>query len=143
MSRGHGQLARRWPRGVWLVAVCAGWSALCGDVQVRPLLDRPARLLASDVSLREALEALQRASGVELTYGPDLLPEGHRVSCDCKAVSVAEALDRLLADTGLGYRVKDRKVIVGRWPAGAACVPDGRWRCCAVARRGPGRTGSA
>jgi hypothetical protein len=79
------------------------------------LLDRSARLAIRDVPLEKALVLLQRSSGVSLVFSPDLLPRDRLVSCDCRTRSVAQALDQLLRDTELKYRLADRKVVIGRW----------------------------
>lgn len=123
---------RQWPKILVLAAAVVGWMPLTADAQTR-LLDRPARLEVHDVPLERALVMLQRTSGVELAYSPDLLPEDRRVSCDCRNATVAGALDRLLADTGLEYRGLDRKVVIGRWrtvpgtKAGACGPQSGSW----------------
>jgi hypothetical protein len=83
------------------------------------MLDRPARLDVRDVPLEKALVLLQRASGVALAYSPDLVPDERRVSCACRGVTVAQALDRLLEGTGLRYRLGDDNVVIGRWKGAA------------------------
>lgn len=125
---------RRWPKVLGLAVAVVGWTPLTADAQTR-LLDRPARLEVRNVPLERALVMLQRASGVELAYSPDLLPPDRRVTCECRDATVAVALDRLLAETGLEYRGLDRKVVIGRWRTGpgpgteaGACGPrSGPW----------------
>lgn len=108
------------PRASWIALAIGIAGALGGVAQASAqatgtLLDRPARLDVRDVPLEKALVLLQRASGVSLAYSPDLLPEEHRVSCPCKGMTVAQALDRVLKGTGLRYRLGDQNVVIGRW----------------------------
>jgi hypothetical protein len=132
---------RQWSKVLGLSVAVVGWTPPSVSAQTR-LLDRPARLEVRDVPLERALVMLQRASGVELAYSPDLLPEDRRVSCDCRNATVAGALDRLLADTGLEYRGLDGKVVIGRWRTGSrtkaeACDPrSGSWFVSACGWRG-------
>ena len=71
------------------------------------LLSRTARLeLASD-RIAPALDALMRSAGVRIAYSESLLPRDHRVTCRCADVSVAAALDSLLA--GLAYQWSEAK----------------------------------
>jgi hypothetical protein len=66
-------------------------------------LDRIAGLDLQDEPLENALRQLQRVTGVSLVFSPDLLPRNLRVSCSCARATVAQALDEILADTGLGF----------------------------------------
>lgn len=74
-------------------------SMTSGEVNV---LDRAARLQVEGVMLDQALQALDAHSGVGLIYSPTRLPAG-AVSCDCRQLTVRQALDRLLRDTGMNY----------------------------------------
>ncbi len=62
----------------------------------RSVLDAPANLDVNHLLLEEALQRLQATSGVAIAYSPSLLPRGHRVSCACEALTVAEAASILL-----------------------------------------------
>jgi TonB-linked SusC/RagA family outer membrane protein len=77
-------------------------------------LDRPARLVVENVPLPQGLAALQEQSGVPLAYSATLMAGTGLVSCRCAAVTVREALDRMLADTGFGYETIGRQVVVRR-----------------------------
>lgn len=68
------------------------------------MLERRARLEVRDISLEQALVELYERSGVPVSFSPSLLPKKARVSCACGSVTVREALNRLLEDTGLHYR---------------------------------------
>lgn len=84
-----------------------GIALLRGQVGVDPepgsLLATPARLTVNELPLPEALSRLAERSRVRIAFSPALLPEDHRVRCDCADLSTARALDRLLMGTGLGY----------------------------------------
>lgn len=62
---------------------------------LRPL-DRPARLSVDDVPLTEGLRELHQRSGIALAYSPSLMPSARRVSCDCRGITVRDALARML-----------------------------------------------
>ena len=98
-------------------------ALLTGRIGVAPepgsLLAAPARVTVSGLPLREALSRLAERSRVEVAFSPSLLPAGRRVDCECVAVSVARALDRLLAGTDLGYvEVGSQVVLVPRAATG-------------------------
>ncbi len=82
--------------------------------QTRPsLLARPARLHIEGVGVEEAIRALQRHSGISMAYSSDLLPSDRRVSCRCDSLTVREALDTILAGTGLRYQEGRRQIFIG------------------------------
>lgn len=66
-------------------------------------LDRAAGLEVVDEPLGRALLLLQQATGISLVFSPDLLPPDILVSCSCSRSTVAEALERILAGTGLDF----------------------------------------
>ncbi len=91
-------------------------ALLRGQVGVDPepgsLLAAPARLAVSRLPLADALTRLAERSRLQIAFSPTLLPEGHRVDCDCAALSTARALDQLLAGTDLGYVELGSQVVV-------------------------------
>ena len=76
------------------------------------LLERPARLDVRGASLNDALRELQRRSGVALAFSPDHLTGRDPVSCACLDATVAQALDTLLAGTGLRYLVTGNRLVI-------------------------------
>jgi len=76
------------------------------------LLDRPARLRVSDVSLADALGELERRSGVPLAYSPSLLPNERSLRCTCDDATIGQALQQLLAAVPFTFRETDGQVIV-------------------------------
>jgi len=77
-----------------------------------PLLEIPANLEVADVTLVEALEALETSARVSLAYSPGLLPGGRHVSCDCGVTTLGEALDLLLQGTGLRFTTVREQVLI-------------------------------
>ncbi len=75
-------------------------------------LARVARLNVQNLSLGTALLHLRQRSGVDLAFSTRAIPSSHRVSCECTSVTVAEALDRMLAGTFLNYSELDGQVII-------------------------------
>src|SRR5262245_22012437 len=63
------------------------------------LLERPARLQVSNLSLEEALKRLAERSAVDLAFSPTRIPRDLKVSCPCREVNVTRALDLMLART--------------------------------------------
>ncbi|MCY3943297.1 MAG: TonB-dependent receptor [Gemmatimonadetes bacterium] len=104
-------------------------ALLRGQVGVDPepgsLLAAPARLAVSRLPLADALTRLAKRSRLQIAFSPTLLPEGHRVDCDCTALSTARALDQLLAGTDLGYVELGSQVVVV--PRQAPEVPGAYW----------------
>lgn len=76
------------------------------------LLRQPARLMIERVFLVDALEQLSERSGVPLAYSRSLLPQHRRISCFCEELTVAEALDLILADLPLGYASAVGQVVI-------------------------------
>jgi hypothetical protein len=76
------------------------------------LLDRPAQLEVENVTLEDALLLLQRQSGVTIAFGPEFLPADRRVECDCRHLTVRQALERLLAGLPLEVRVTRTQVLL-------------------------------
>jgi len=80
--------------------------------ETEPLLDRPARLVVRDATLSRALNELRQSSGVPIAFSDNLLPPNERRSCDCRYLTVAKALDRLIEGTGLRYVVIETQVLI-------------------------------
>jgi len=78
----------------------------------RPLTQRVSFTLR-DVPLDSALNALAR-SGVPLIYQTDLVEKRAVVSCNCRGVTAAEALDQILGEGGLEYEVLGSGEVVVR-----------------------------
>jgi len=74
-------------------------------------LERPARLQVQEELRVDALRLLQEKASVPLVYSPDLLPRD-RVSCDCADLTVAQALEVLLAGTDLTFRATRTQVLI-------------------------------
>ena len=91
-------------------------AALRGETGVDPdpgsLLATVSMLSVEGAPLGEALARLAERSRVQIAFSPSLLPAGLRVDCDCAALNLARTLDRLLADTGLGYVELGSQVVV-------------------------------
>jgi TonB-dependent starch-binding outer membrane protein SusC len=114
------------PLHAQLVSALPPLPASVVETQGEAPLDRLARLTISEVSLLEALDQLQRSSGVALAYSRTLLPLMQEVSCDCSGSRVADALDHLLKGTGLTYMVLDQQVVIAPAPYAppAAVAPE-------------------
>lgn len=77
------------------------------------LLDQPARLDVSEVTLSVALTRLAAQSGVAVGFSPSMLRADTRtVACRCMSRTVAEALDLLLAGLPVRYEERDQQVVV-------------------------------
>ena len=95
-----------------LAAAQSSGTGGLAQAEARTLLARPALLHVEHVPLAEALDELARAANVALAYSPSLLPVRTRVSCACRAVSVGEALAKILLGTGVTYREGNGEVIL-------------------------------
>ena len=87
-----------------------------GRVGIEPepgsLLASPARLTVERLPLAHALARLSERARVRIAFSPALLPADHLVDCDCAALVLARALDRILEGTGLGYAELGSQVVV-------------------------------
>ncbi len=89
---------------------------LKGEFGIRPapgsLLSTVSSLSIERIPIATALSRLAESSQVRIAFSPSLLPHGLRVDCDCVTMNVAQALDRLLAGTDLGYVELASQVVV-------------------------------
>ena len=92
------------------------------------LLAGPARLEVARLPLADALARLSQRAGVQVAFSPSLLPVGHRVACECGDLNMAGALDRLLADTDLGYVELGPQIVVVPKATPEVPQPDGSAR---------------
>lgn len=77
------------------------------------ILERPARLVVSEIRLDDALVRLSEASGTVVAFSPSLIKGTARlVSCDCAELSVSQALDRLLVGTRVEYTIVSDQVVL-------------------------------
>lgn len=96
--------------------LCLGLGPFSPVAAQQTILDRPAGLRVSGVSVEAALIQLQASSGVQIAYSRELLPADRAVSCECETVSVRVALSHLLGNTELAYRVLGDQVLIIRMP---------------------------
>ncbi|MCY4399284.1 MAG: TonB-dependent receptor [Gemmatimonadetes bacterium] len=92
------------------VAVLTGETGV--DPQPGSLLAAPAGLSIRRTPLAQALTRLAEFSQIQIAFSPSLLPPNLRVDCDCADLNIARALDRLLADTKLGYLELGSQIII-------------------------------
>lgn len=91
--------------------------AMSGDLESNrsTLLERPAKLVLRDVTLAIALHRLAEASGVPVAFSPTLVAADSRpVECECREVTVRQALDRMLSGSEFRYRELRGEVLVFR-----------------------------
>ena len=75
-----------------------------------PPLDRIVGLELEQIPLRDALNQIQRATGVSLVYSPDFVPVNRTVSCPCGDKTLRESLEILLQGTNLTFDALDNQV---------------------------------
>ena len=111
------------------LSLVASVAAAQSESQGEPaLLSAPARLVVENVSLETALRQLSAVSGVQLDFSPSGLSTRSAVRCDCARATVREALETLLAGTGLRYTALRQHILIARAPrtAGAPADQPGR-----------------
>jgi len=87
---------------VRLCAAQAGASAVVLQSAAPPSpLDRTVTLALERVSLKDALDAVARQTGVRIAFSRRMVPLNRPVSLRLGAVSVGTALDELLQGTGV------------------------------------------
>ncbi len=91
------------------------------------LMDRPANVEVSNVTLETGLTLLSQRSSVPIAFSPDLTRAVHPVSCSCADLTVREALDSLLATTDFEYEEMRARIVV-RPKEGVSSGRDGRRR---------------
>ena len=104
-------------------------TALRGETGVDPapgtLLATAARFSIQRALLPDALVLLSERANVQIAFSPSLLPAGLRVDCDCATANMAQALDRILADTDFGYVELGSQVIILPKAGTDTTLPDG------------------
>jgi TonB-dependent SusC/RagA subfamily outer membrane receptor len=108
--------------GVTLVFVAGGASTALSQTVAdapgvpqrnKPVLELASRFAVQEVPLAVALEELAASSGVVVAFSPSLVWEnGSRVSCDCRKLTVGQALDQLIASTPFAYAEMRGQVVV-------------------------------
>ncbi|MQA90585.1 MAG: SusC/RagA family TonB-linked outer membrane protein [Gemmatimonas sp.] len=86
-------------------------TGFAARLDVQNPLGLTAKLLVDEVPLSAALTTLAENSGVTLVYSPSRLPT-YLVTCECYALPVGEALNRLLLDGQMQYSVHGQNVVV-------------------------------
>ena len=112
MKRGRGG-RRPWPRALTVASVFLLGSGAGGNASAQvgtPPLDRVVGLELERVTLREALNQLQRATGASLIYSPDFVPVNREVSCPCTERTLRESLELLLRGTNLTFDALENQV---------------------------------
>ena len=82
---------------------------------------RRIRLDLENTPLASALGEIARLGQLRLTYSPDVLPAGHRVSLRADSLAAGEALQRALHGTGLEVRVSAGGDATGFRASRSAC----------------------
>lgn len=72
----------------------------------------PLTLRFENNSLPEAFQKTSLATGLSFSYDPSILPVDKSVTALFEKASLAEVMEYLLKDTGLGYLVVDRRIII-------------------------------
>ncbi len=83
-----------------------------GRARASSLLEQPAHLKVEQALLPAALDELHRRSGVVLAFSPSLLPANLRVTCECEARTVGEALEQILGRTSFQYSELGSQVVI-------------------------------
>jgi hypothetical protein len=104
-------------RPLALAAAVVVIQATTASAQTQPadssLLERRANLDIRAVPLEIALRNLSLRARIPIAFSPDIVSRPAPVSCHCLDVTVGDALDTLLQDTGLLYAEIAGNVIVG------------------------------
>jgi TonB-dependent SusC/RagA subfamily outer membrane receptor len=92
------------------------------DVRNASALRRRVSLTLIDVPLGDAVHAIARQAGLDLTYSTELIPVGARVSLRADDITVVAALTDILVDAGLDVELTGatRLTLVRRWAAVSA-----------------------
>lgn len=77
-------------------------------------LSLPVHLNLENVGLPDALNRLLTESGANISFSPDILPEGLSYTRNFEGQPLSEVLDVLLANTGIGYSLVGRQVVLFR-----------------------------
>jgi hypothetical protein len=81
-----------------------------------PPLERVIGLELTEVTLGQALNRIQRATGVALVYSPDFVPVQRTVTCACSEKTVRQGLALLLRGTNLTFDAVGNQVRIAPIP---------------------------
>ena len=87
-----------------------------GALYAQSILDREVSLRLRDASLADALFTLAEEAETGIIFSSEILPDGPPLELRLRRRSFRDALDRLLADTGLTYSIVGRQVVLERAP---------------------------
>ena len=108
------------------------------EMEVSRALDRPARLDLEALPLRDALTRLSETAGVAIAFSPSAVQEvATAIACSCAALTVGEALERLLVGTSFKYSELNGQVVVSRAPEREPRATDRELRLIAPAGDAP------
>lgn len=88
-------------------------------------LEGPAGIRIVDATPAEALGRLRDQARLRMLFSPTLLAEDVRVDCDCRTVSVREALERILDGTGFEFTELRGHVLVRPEPGSTSATENG------------------
>lgn len=80
------------------------------SAQEAPVLERQAGVVLENATITAALSELHRASGISFSYSSAFLPADARVTCDCRAKSIAETLNVILREASVQVSVRGTTV---------------------------------
>jgi TonB-linked SusC/RagA family outer membrane protein len=69
-------------------------------------------LSEKNASLEQVLLKIKQQTGYYMLYGADVLAKSKKVSVELKEVSLPEALDQILKDQALTYKISDNTVVI-------------------------------
>jgi hypothetical protein len=87
---------------------------LCFYANAQSFLDQKIRLPPGERGLKTVLEDIGTAAGITLSYSSNQLPAGGRVTIPARELSLREALDIVLKNTGLTYSDVNGQIILSK-----------------------------
>ncbi|WP_161554474.1 SusC/RagA family TonB-linked outer membrane protein [Sinomicrobium soli] len=107
----------RWTFIISCILYCSAFTLPAKRVSGQPLLERPISLTVQNVSLKDALDALQKTSGIPMMYSGLITEEPERITLNVKQQSLKRVLDTLLIPRAYEYRAMDSEIIIRKAPA--------------------------
>ncbi|MEQ4619598.1 MAG: TonB-dependent receptor [Corticimicrobacter sp.] len=105
-------------------ALCATLLILASPAVAQSAADTPVSVSLPAQPLAQALNAFARQTGLELIVRPDSVA-GRTAPAVQGSLTPAQALERLLAGTGLGFRIEEGAIVISRTEDSASALHHG------------------
>ena len=102
-------------------AICVASAVLCLNLSA---LAQDISLKMRGVTIKEAIAQIKKTTGYSFVFSSIDLDTQKRVNLSLKDATIEEAMKQLLqGQEGIGYEIKDKKIVIKRLPLSKLAIP--------------------